>query len=311
MSATLGELALRHGLTLHGDPDVRVSRVATLQSAERDALSFLANPKYRKYLADTRAGAVVLDEDSAADCPVPALVSDNPYAAYARIATELYPEPRPPAGVHPDASVHPEADVHEGAYVGPRAVVEEGARLEAGSHVGPGCVVGRGAVVGKDSRLVANVTVCHGVVLGERVLLHPGAVIGADGFGIAREPDGWTKVPQVGSVRVGNDVEIGASTTVDRGAIDDTVIGARCMLAGMVGVVGHLEICDDVVVTGLSMVANSIREPGIYSGGLPTDEARKWRRNSARFRRLDELARRVNALESTLKKSNDGNGSHD
>jgi len=194
-------------------------------------------------------------------------------------------------------------------------------------------VVGAGAVIGAGSRLVANVTICAGVRLGARVLVHPGAVIGADGFGLAREPEGWIKVPQVGSVSIGDDVEIGANTTIDRGAIEDTVIeegvkldnqiqvahnvrigahtvvagcagisgstsiGRNCMIAGAVGIAGHLEIVDGVVITGLTMVSRSIHKPGVYSGALPLDEARRWRRNAARFRQLDALAKRVARLE--------------
>jgi len=330
---SLGELAVRHGLELRGDPDHRVSRVGTLQSAGPDAVSFLANPKYRRQLESTRAGVVVLDPGAAEGCPVAVLVGANPYASYARIAADLHPAPGIEPGVSPRAYVDPTANVGEGVWVGPSAVVEAGAKVGRGCFVGPGCVVGRGSVLGPGCRLVANVTICHGVVLGERVLVHPGAVIGADGFGLAREPEGWIKVPQVGGVRIGDDVEIGANTTIDRGAIDDTVIadgvkldnqiqvahnvrigehtvvaacvgisgsttiGRRCMIGGAVGFAGHLEICDDVVVTGMSLVSHDLRKPGVYSSALPVDEARLFRRNAARFRHLDELAGRVKALE--------------
>jgi UDP-3-O-[3-hydroxymyristoyl] glucosamine N-acyltransferase len=330
---SLGELAVRHGLELRGDPDHRVSRVGTLHSAGPDAVSFLANPRYRRQLETTRAGVVVLDPGSAEGCPVAALVGSNPYASYARIAADLHPAPGFEPGVSPRAYVDPTANLGEGVWVGPSAVVEAGAKVGRGCFVGPGCVVGRGSVLGAGCRLVANVTLCHGVVLGERVLVHPGAVIGADGFGLAREPEGWIKVPQVGGVSIGDDVEIGANTTIDRGAIDDTVIasgvkldnqiqvahnvrigehtvvaacvgisgsttiGRRCMIGGAVGFAGHLEICDDVVVTGMSLVSHDLRKPGVYSSALPVDEARLFRRNAARFRHLDELVGRVKALE--------------
>jgi UDP-3-O-[3-hydroxymyristoyl] glucosamine N-acyltransferase len=189
------------------------------------------------------------------------------------------------------------------------------------------------ASIGADTRLVANVTICEDARLGQRCVVHPGAVIGADGFGHAPDTDGYVKVPQLGAVDIGDDVDIGCNTTIDRGAIGDTVIGngvkidnlvqvghnvrigehtviaacsgisgsavigRRCMLGGMVGVVGHLEICDDVAVTGRTMVSSSIRRPGVYSSGLPADEAPRFRRNAARFRTLDELARRVRRLE--------------
>lgn len=333
MSRGLGELAVRHGLELRGDPDQRVERVGTLPHAGPDAVSFLANPRYRKYLATTRAGAVVLAPDLADECPVPVLVADDPYVAYARIATDLYPPPVFAPGISPAAHVDPAAEVAPDAGVAPGAVIEAGARIGPGTWIGPNCVVGRDAVVGPGCRLVAGVTLCHGVRLGARVLLHPGVVIGGDGFGIAREREGWFKVPQVGSVVLGDDVEIGANTTIDRGAIEDTVIengvkldnqiqvghnarigahtavagataiagsttiGRNCMIAGMVGIGGHLEIADGVVITGMTMVSHSIREPGVYSGSLPLDEAARWRRNAARFRRLDELAKRVKRLE--------------
>jgi UDP-3-O-[3-hydroxymyristoyl] glucosamine N-acyltransferase len=333
MSRSLGELAVRHGLELRGDPDLRVERVGTLHQAGPDAVSFLANPRYRKFLATTRAGAVVLAPDLAGECAVAALVAADPYAAYARIAADLHPVPDFTAGVSPAAQVAPGAEVADDAGVAPGAVVEAGAQIGAGSWIGPNCVIGRDVVVGPGCRLVASVTLCHGVRLGARVLLHPGVVIGGDGFGIAREPDGWIKVPQVGSVVIGDDVEIGANTTVDRGAIEDTVledgvkldnqiqvghntrigahtavagataiagsttIGRNCMIAGKVGIGGHLEIADGVVITGMTMVSHSIREAGVYSGALPLDEAPRWRRNAARFRQLDRLARRLARLE--------------
>lgn len=333
---TAADIAVRFGCEIIGDPDVGVARVATLQNADQGSVSFLANPRYRAFLADTRASAVILDSDEAPGCPVTALVCDNPYAVYARVAELLHPEPAAAPGVHPSAVVSDEASIASTATVAPNAVVEAGARIGERAFVGPCCVVGRAAQIGDDCRLVANVTVCHGVRIGRRVIVHPGAVIGGDGFGIAQTESGWVKVPQLGSVSIGDDVEIGASTTIDRGAVDDTVIaegvkldnqiqiahnvrvgahtviaactgisgstviGKRCMIAGAVGFVGHLTIADDVVITGQTMVNRSIAEAGVYSSALPMDEARRWRKNSARFRRLDELARRVKALEKKL-----------
>ena len=317
MPVALGELALRYGCRLVGDPEQQVRRVATLAEAGPQDLAFLANPQYRRQLAGTGAGAVVLAEADAEACPVPALIHENPYAAYARMAAELHPAPGAEPGVHTRATVSEHAELGPEVSVGPSAVVEAGVRIGARTVIGPGAVVERGAEIGADCRIGANVTVCRGVVIGRRVIVHPGAVLGADGFGIAREADGWVKVPQVGSVRIGDDVEIGASTTIDRGAIEDTVIGngvkldnqiqiahnviigehtvmaacsgvsgstrigKRCMIAGAVGIVGHLEIGDDVVVTGQSMVSRSLTGPGSYSSALPVDESRRWRRNSA------------------------------
>ena len=331
MAITAGELAVRYGLVVHGDPDVELDSVGTLAGAGPRQLGFLANPRYRKQLPSTRAGAVVLAEEHAEKAPCTALVADNPYAAYARIAADLHSASVAEAGVHPRASVADDAVVPASAHVGACAVVERGAVL------GERVVVGPDVQLGDDCRLVANVTLCDGVRLGRRVLVHPGTVIGSDGFGIAQDQGRWIKVPQVGSVRVGDDVEIGAGTTIDRGAVEDTVleegvkldnqiqvahnvhigahtviaacsgisgstrIGKRCMIAGAVGFVGHLDIADDVVITGQTMVNRSIPEAGVYSSALPMDEAVRWRRNSARFRQLDDMARRLKALEKKAK----------
>jgi UDP-3-O-[3-hydroxymyristoyl] glucosamine N-acyltransferase len=333
MAVRLGELAARFGCELRGDPAAVVERVATLQEATPGAVSFLANSRYRKHLPGTRATAVVLDAAAVQDCPTNSLVAVNPYATYARIAQVLYGEAPVIGGRHASAVVEPGASVDASAWIGPHAYVGETARIGAGASLGPGCVVLAGAEVGAGTRLVAQVTLAGRVRVGERCLLHPGVVIGADGFGHAPDSDGYVKIPQIGSVVIGDDVEIGANTTIDRGAIGDTVIedgvkidnqvqighncrigehtvisgcvgisgsvtiGKRCMIGGMVGVVGHLQIADDVYLTGKTMVTHSIAKAGLYSGQLPFDEARRFRRNSARFQQLDELARRVRALE--------------
>ena len=333
MATTLGELAIRFGLELAGDPGVRVSGVATLASAGPGTVAFLANPRYRHLLPATQAAAVVLEPAAAADCPVAALVAANPYAAFARIAQWLHPQPDVQAGRHPTAVIDADATVAPDAAVGAQAVIEAAAVIGPRALVGPGCVIMRGARIGADTRLVARVTVCHGVRIGARGVLHPGAVLGADGFGFAPDRDGYVKVPQVGGLRIGDDVEIGANTTVDRGALDDTLIedgvkldnlvqvghnvrigahtvvagcvgisgsvtiGRRCMIGGAVGIAGHLEIGDDVVVTGYSLVTHSLRGPGTYSSGMPAIAAADWRKAVARLRRLEGLERRVAALE--------------
>jgi UDP-3-O-[3-hydroxymyristoyl] glucosamine N-acyltransferase len=343
MSLSLGELAVRFGCELRGDPGLRVERVASLAHAGPGTLSFLANALYRAQLASTRATAVVLSPEAAADSPVAALVSPNPYAAYARIATLLHPPREAPAGVHPAAVVAAGAQIHPTAHVGPLAVVGAGVVVGERAFVGPHCVIEEGARLGEDVRLVARVTVCRDVTIGARSLVQPGAVIGADGFGFAQQDGQWIKVPQVGAVRVGADVEIGANTTIDRGAIDDTTledgvkldnqiqvghnvrigahtavaacvgisgsttIGARCMIGGAVGIVGHLSICDDVAITGFTMVSHSITKPGVYSGGIPAEDARAWRRIVARLKRIDSLAQRLGSLE----RANPGKTDHD
>ncbi len=324
---SLGELAVRFGLELAGDPDIRVSHVATLSQATPGSVSFLANSRYRRTLSTTRAGAVVLSAADAVGSPVAALIASNPYLSYARIAEVLYPESRAVPGVHPSAVISPQARVAASATVGPLAVIEEDADIGERAVVGPGCVVQRGACVGADTRLVASVNLYPGVVLGARGLVHAGAVIGADGFGFAPDHGTWFKVPQVGSVRIGDDVEIGANTTIDRGAIGDTVvehgakldnqiqvghnvtigahtaiaactgisgsttIGQRCLIGGMVGFAGHLNIADDVMITGCSLVSASIREAGSYSSGMPAVPSRAWRKLVAHFRRLGEKER--------------------
>jgi UDP-3-O-[3-hydroxymyristoyl] glucosamine N-acyltransferase len=333
MPVRLGELAARFGCELRGDPDVVIERVATLQDAGPGALAFLANPRYRRHLAASRASAVVLDAASAAQASSATLVAANPYATYARIAQLLNPSPAFTPGRHPSAVVEPGARVHPSAWIGPHCYVGDGAEVGPRVYLGPGTLVLERARIGADSRCTARVTLCAAVQVGERAILHPGVVIGADGFGHAADRDGYVKVPQLGAVVVGHDVEIGANTTVDRGTIDDTVIGdgvkidnqvqvghncrigehtviagcvgisgsvtigRRCMIGGMAGIAGHLEICDDVYLTGKTMVSSTITRPGLYSGKLPFDEARRFRRNAARFQNLDELARRVRRLE--------------
>lgn len=339
MALTLGELALRHGCTLRGDPDAVVERVATLRGADGRAVAFLANPAYRGQLRETRAAAVILDPGAADDCPVAALLTPEPYAVFARVAADLHPVPPPVPGVHPAAQVDAAASVPASCEIGPGAVIGAGAVLGERVTIGARCVIGPGVRLGHDCRLYPGVTLYPGVSLGSRVVVHGGAVLGSDGFGFARERDGrYTKVPQVGGVRVGDDVEIGANTTIDRGAIDDTVIGdgvkldnqiqvghnvvigphtviaaqtgiagsatigARCTIGGQAGIAGHLAIADDTVIAGGAAVTGSIRRAGIYGGGgTPADDIRRWRRNMARFGQLDELARRVQSLEKRLR----------
>jgi UDP-3-O-[3-hydroxymyristoyl] glucosamine N-acyltransferase len=320
---SLGELAVRFGLTLRGEPSLTVRSVATLSHANTGALSFLANSRYRKQLESTRATAVLLSADDESLCPVAALIDPNPYLAYARIAALMHPQASLAPGIHPSAVVAKGARIAASASIGPLAVIEDEAQIGERVLIGPACIVQKRACVGADSALLSRVNLYPGVTLGKRCILHAGAVIGADGFGFAPNAGTWVKVPQVGSVRIGDDVEIGANTTIDRGAIDDTVvengvkldnqiqvghnviigahtaiaactgisgstvIGQRCMIGGMVGFAGHLTIADDVVVTGCSLVSASIRNAGSYSSGMPTVETRLWRRMVAHLRRLD------------------------
>lgn len=342
---TLGELADLSGCELDGDSGAVVDRVATLSGAGPGAVSFLANPHFRSQLKDTRAAAVVLEERHRADCPVASLVSSNPYATYARIAALLHPPRDVEPGVHATATIAADALVAESACVGPNVVVGSASVIGAGATLGAGSVIGANVRIGADSRLLARATVLDGVSVGARCVIHPGAVIGSDGFGFAEDDGKWVKVPQLGGVTIGDDVEIGANTTIDRGTIENTVIedgvkldnlvqiahnvrvgahtvmaamsgaagstsiGRRCKVGGGVVMINHLEICDDVMFTFRSVVTKSVREPGTYGGSLPAEEARRWRRSAARFRQLDALAERLRAIEQAgIPGRADGNG---
>ena len=335
-SFRLADLAARIGAEVQGDPERELCGLATLDTAQPDELAFLSNSRYRSQLAASRAGAVIL---RAADRPHwagDALVSANPYLAYARAADLLFPTMRPDPGIHPTAVLAASARVDSTAVVGPLCVIDDEAEIGPGVWLGPGCLVGRGARLGAGTRLVARVTIMEDCIIGARCILHPGAIVGSDGFGNAADGERWVKVPQLGRVVIGDDVEIGANTTVDRGSLRDTVIGdgvrldnliqvghnvtigehtaaaafvgisgsttigRRCTLSGAAGFAGHLSIADDVHVTGMAMVTHSLREPGAYSSGIPAMPNREWRRNVARFQHLDELARRVKALEAAL-----------
>jgi len=333
MTVTLGELAVRFGCELRGDPAATVDSVAALSQAGPRSVTFLANPKYVEQLSGTRAGAVILDAKTAGDSPVPVLVAANPHATFARVAMLLHPDPPLRPGIHPAATVEAGASIDPTTEICANVFVGEGARIGARCYIGPGSVIERGAVIGEDARFLARVFVGHGVVFGKRCIVQPGAVIGGDGFGFAPEKRTWIKVPQLGGVSVGDDVEIGANTTIDRGALEDTVIeegakldnlimiahnvrigahsalaacvaiagssvvGKRCVLAGKVGLSGHVELCDDVVVLGTSFISHSIDKPGVYSSALPSEDAGTWRRIVGRIKRLDSMAKRMRAIE--------------
>ena len=333
MSYGLAELAERFQLAMHGDGTGQITGVNTLTKATTNQLAFLADSRYRAQLVDTHAGAVVLDAQNLSTCPSPALIAADPHVAYARIAALFERVPLTTPGIHPSAVIAGSAQVDSTASVGPGCVVGERACIGDGAILGPHCIVGDDCTIGAHSRLVARVTLVTRVQVGCRVLIHPGAVIGADGFGLAFDRDRWLKVPQLGGVRIGDDCEIGANTTIDRGALDDTVleedvrldnqiqiahnvhigahtalagcsavagsarIGRYCMIGGNAGVLGHLELADRVTITAKSLVTHSIREPGEYSSGVPLQSNRQWRRNATRFKHLDEFARRLSALE--------------
>lgn len=329
MPFRLSELAGRFSLERHGGTDPEIIGVGTLAGAGHGELAFLANPRYRRQLSTTSAAAVVLAAADAAQSPVPCLVARDPYVAFARIAALFDPAPAAAPGVHPSAVIAADAVVAAEASIGPLTTVGARSRVAAGAVIGPGCVIGEDCVVGAGSELVARVTLVTRVVLGRRVRIHPGAVLGADGFGLAMDAGRWIKVPQLGGVRVGDDCEIGANACIDRGAIEDTeleedvrldnlvqighnvVIGAHtamagcaavagsarigrhCLIGGGAGIVGHIELCDRVLVTAMTLVTHSILEAGEYSSGTPVQSSRDWRRNAIRFKQLDALARKI------------------
>lgn len=333
-SLKLSELAERFSLGLHGKGDTTIDGVGTLSGASPTQISFLSNPAYRDQLASTRAAAVIIAADELDVCPVNALLADDPYVAYAQIAGLF--DTRKPAnpGVHPSASVDPTATLGNDVHVGANAVIGPGCVIAEGCFIGPGCVLVADCTLGNGCTLTASVTLCEGVVIGRRCIIHPGAVIGSDGFGLAFDKDHWVKIPQLGTVRIGDDCEVGASTTIDRGAIGDTVlgndvrldnqiqiahnveigshtamagmvgisgstkIGQYCMFAGNSGAIGHIRIADRTTVHAQSVITKSITEPGTtWSAALPASPLREWNRIAAHIRRLERLAKRVLKLE--------------
>lgn len=333
---TLAQLAERLNASLSGDANLVVTGLAALQDAGADQLSFLANPQYRKYLASTRAGAVLLTPADAEAFTGNALIVANPYLAYGQLSHLFDRKPIASAGIHPSAIIAADAQIDPCASIGPGVVVESGVRIAAGVTLGAHCVIGARSQIGEGGWLAPRVTLYHDVCIGRRVVIQSGAVIGGEGFGFANEKGVWQKIAQIGGVSIGDDVEIGANTTIDRGALADTIIGngvkldnqimiahnvqigdhtamagcvgisgstkigKHCMIAGGVGMVGHIEVCDHVFVTGMTMVTRSITEPGAYSSGTAMQPAAEWKKSVARLRQLDDMARRLQQVEKRL-----------
>jgi UDP-3-O-[3-hydroxymyristoyl] glucosamine N-acyltransferase len=327
LALSLREIVARLGGEAVGEAGAPLTGVATLDSAGPGQIAFLANPKYRAKLASTRAGAVILSPGDRDAASIPRIVADNPYAYYARTVALFHPAPKAQPGIHPFAQVDASAAVDAGAEIGAFAVVGARSLIAKGAVIGSHCVIGADVAVGEGTRLNPRVSVYDGCTIGARCVLHSGAVVGADGFGMAREAGHWLKIPQVGGVRIGDDVEVGANTTIDRGALDDTVIGEgvkldnqiqvghncvigahtviagctgisgsvtigrNCMIGGGVGLVGHITLCDNVTVSGFSLITKSITEPGTYTSGLPFMPHAEWLRNAAQLRRLGDMAR--------------------
>ena len=329
----LGDLAEFFGLGLEGNPDHLICGLNTLASAGPEQLAFLANPAYLAQLGQSQAGAVILAAAQAGRFDGNRLISKNPYVDWARVATFLHATPTTEPGCHPSAVIGADCQISASASIGPLVSIGAGCQIGERVVIGPGSVIEAGCQIGADSRLVARVFLGHASHLGQRVLVHPGAVIGADGFGLAFDQGHWIKVPQMGKVVIGDDCEIGANTTIDRGAIENTVleqdvrldnqvqiahnvhigahtavagcvgiagstrIGRYCMIAGASGIAGHLTICDKVVITAMSTVLNSITEPGEYGSGIPARSHAKWKRILVRLGQLDDWARRLRRTE--------------
>lgn len=337
-SFTLAQIAEKLQVKLKGDGDKRICGLAPLQVANNEQLSFLDNPKYKKFLTNTAAGAVIIHPNEYDHCPVDALLSEQPYVTYAKAAQLFAFTPQNVAGIHPTAVIGKNCKIAASASIGAYVVIADEVSIGEDTVIQPGCVIGEQVAMGNQCILWPNVTVYHGVQMGNRVILHSGVVLGSDGFGMANQGGQWIKIPQLGTVVVHDDVEIGANTTVDRGALGNTVIGKgvkldnqiqighnveigdhtaiaacsgvsgstkigkHCMISGMVGFTGHFEIADRVVITGMSMVSKGITEPGIYSSGTALEEHKTWRKNAVRFRQLDDMAKKLNRLETELAK---------
>ncbi|MCF6440436.1 UDP-3-O-(3-hydroxymyristoyl)glucosamine N-acyltransferase [Pseudoalteromonas luteoviolacea] len=331
---TLSQLAEHLGATLEGNPEQPIVNIATLLNANDQEVAFLANKKYRSQLESTQAGAVILSAEDADYFSGNKLVCDNPYVAYAKLAQYMDTTPAAASSVHSTAVVDESASLGQNVKVGANAVIEAGAMIGDNVEIGAGCFVGKYARIGAGTKLWANVTIYHEVEIGEHCLFQSGSVIGSDGFGYANESGEWVKIPQIGTVIIGNRVEVGACTSIDRGAIDNTIIhdnvildnqiqiahnveigygtaiagcsvlagsvkiGKYCQIGGMVAVNGHNEVCDGVVITGMSMVTKGISKPGIYSSGMPHTTNKEWRKNIAHLRNLSDFKARIKALEN-------------
>ena len=332
MQYRLLELAERTGCKLVGE-DCLIESIAEISSALSGEIAFISNPRYVEYLSVTRASALIIKPEFLDVCPVPALVTDNPRLVYAKVANLLYPPKKSEPGISTSAIVAESANVDKTATIAAGVFVSAGARIGAGSQIEAGCVIEDDVVIGSNTRINANVTIGYGCEIGDNCIIHSGVVLGADGFGFVKDGEGYLKIPQIGSVHIGNNVEIGANTTIDRGALENTIIGngvkldnqiqiahgvsigdntvisaataiagsthigSGCLIGGLVGIVEHLTITDNVMITGRTMVTRSITQSGSYSSSTPMDTTANWRKNSARFRRLDELAKRVAKLE--------------
>ena len=334
---SLAQIAASLGLDFRGDGELLLSSVGTLAAAHADQISFLANSKYTEQLSRTKAGAVILTESDAAHYSGNVLLAPDAYVTFAKVAQLFVQSKQPPASIHQQSAIDCSAELGSDVSIGAFTVIEAACQIGNNCRIGNNVTLSEGVTLGDDCVIKSGVTIEAGCQLGNRVVIHPGAVIGADGFGLARDKAGWVKIPQTGVVIMGDDCEIGANTTVDCGAIDNTVlgkdvrldnqiqighnvhigdhtviagctavagsttIGKNCMIGGAVGIVGHITICDQVIIQAMSLVTHSIKKKGNYSAASPLQETKDWRKNAVRFRQLDQLARKVNQIEKKIK----------
>ncbi len=333
MTFTLEKLSELTETTIKGDPSCKIYSVDSLERANTGSISFFVNPRLKDQLLGTQASAVILNEEYLDLCPTHALISNNPYLIFAKIAALLNPLPTHESSVHSTAIVPNNVSLGKNCYIGPYVVIEENCEIGDNTYIGPNCVIHQSCVLGKSCRLINHVTLCDKTVLGNRVTIHTGCVLGSDGFGLANDQGKWVKIPQLGKVQIGDDVEIGANTTIDRGALGDTIveegvkldnqiqiahnvrigahtaiaacvgiagsttIGKFCGIGGAAGIGGHLEITDRVTIGAMARVTRSIKEAGTYVSGTPVQPYKKWLKSSALFNKLDELAERIKKLE--------------
>jgi UDP-3-O-[3-hydroxymyristoyl] glucosamine N-acyltransferase len=343
MSYSLNDIAEKISAQLiHPNEDeketITITGLATLANAKAGDVAFLSNSKYQQQLLTTTASAVIISPDALDNCPVSALVMDNPYMGYAILANLLDTTPATAEGIHPSAIISSSATLGSNVSVGANAVIEDGVNLNDNVSIGAGCFIGKNVSIGESTKLWANNTIYHSVIIGKHCLIQANTVIGSDGFGYApiKGQYKWHKIPQLGSVIIGDHVEIGASTTIDRGALDNTVIkdgvildnqiqiahnvvigentamaacsviagssiiGKNCTIAGLVGINGHITVADDCIFTGMSMVTKSIKNSGVYSSGMPVAPNKEWNKTNARVKRLDNITQRVKELEKLL-----------
>ncbi|AJJ19012.1 MULTISPECIES: UDP-3-O-(3-hydroxymyristoyl)glucosamine N-acyltransferase [Yersinia] len=337
-SIRLADLAQQLDAQVYGDGELVITGIASMHSAEPSQITFLSNSRYQEQLATCNAGAVVLTEADLPFCKSAALVVKNPYLTYARMAQIMDTTPQPAQDIAPSAVISSQATLGEGVSIGANAVIESGVMLGDNVVIGAGCFIGKNTHIGAGSRLWANVSVYHEIVIGQNCLIQSGTVIGADGFGYANDRGNWIKIPQLGSVHIGDRVEIGACTTIDRGALDNTIIGngviidnqcqiahnvvigdntavaggvimagslkvgRYCMIGGASVINGHMEICDKVTITGMGMVMRPITEPGLYSSGIPLQPNKVWRKTAALVMNIDGINKRLKAIERKIDK---------